>query len=199
MNFHVSLESRRLPLQIIAGVVFGLMLVAGNAFAAHILFIGNSFTYAAGSAVHFYRADTVTDLNGQGIGGVPALFKSFATQAGLNYEVFLETQPGAGIDWHLEHKLAVLGQRPWDVVVMHGFSTLDPNKPGDPTLLTATVRQIADFLRARNRAIEMRLMATFPRADQMYETEGAWYGKPIDAMAREVRAGYRQDESVDLR
>jgi hypothetical protein len=101
MNFHVSLESRRLPLQIIAGVVFGLMLVAGNAFAAHVLFIGNSFTYAAGSAVHFYRADTVTDLNGQGIGGVPALFKSFATQAGLNYEVFLVPRcPGTVREHH---------------------------------------------------------------------------------------------------
>src|SRR6476661_8060206 len=28
-----------------------------------VLFIGNSFTYAAGSAVHYYRAGTVTDLN----------------------------------------------------------------------------------------------------------------------------------------
>ena len=28
-------------------------------------------------------ADTVTDLNNEGIGGVPALFKSFTQQAGL--------------------------------------------------------------------------------------------------------------------
>ncbi|MDP6414962.1 MAG: hypothetical protein QGG54_08055, partial [Gammaproteobacteria bacterium] len=50
------------------------------------LFIGNSFTYGHGSAARFYRADTVTDLNNQGIGGVPALFKSFTDQAGLDYE-----------------------------------------------------------------------------------------------------------------
>ena len=42
-----------------------------------VLFIGNSFIYGHGSAIRFYRADTVTDLNSEGIGGVPALFKSF--------------------------------------------------------------------------------------------------------------------------
>ncbi|MDB3910159.1 PEP-CTERM sorting domain-containing protein, partial [Gammaproteobacteria bacterium] len=52
-----------------------------------LLFIGNSFTYAYGSAAKFYRADSVTDLNNEGIGGVPALFKSFADQAGLDYDV----------------------------------------------------------------------------------------------------------------
>jgi len=66
-----------------------------------VLFIGNSFTYAAGSAVHFYRAGTVTDLNDEGVGGVPALFKSFADQAGLAYDVSLETRGGTGLDFHL--------------------------------------------------------------------------------------------------
>jgi hypothetical protein len=166
------------------------MLVMGNAFATSILFIGNSFTYAAGSAVQYYRADTVTDLNGQGIGGVPALFKSFTTQAGLNYEVYLETQPGSGVDWHLVNKLGVIGQRPWDAVVMHGYSTLDQKKPGDASLLVSSVRRMADFLRSKNPAVELRLMATWPRADQTYDVKGAWYGKPIEAMARDVRVGY---------
>ena len=65
------------------------------------LFIGNSFTYGYGSAVRFYRADTVTDLNNEGIGGVPALFKSFVDQAGLDYDVYLETRGGSGLDFHL--------------------------------------------------------------------------------------------------
>ena len=38
-----------------------------------VLFIGNSFTYGWGSPVRHYRASTVTDLNNEGIGGVPAL------------------------------------------------------------------------------------------------------------------------------
>ena len=42
-----------------------------------VLFIGNSFTYGYGSATKYYRADSVTDLNNDGIGGVPSLFKSF--------------------------------------------------------------------------------------------------------------------------
>ncbi len=39
-----------------------------------ILFVGNSFMHGAGSAARYYRANTVTDLNGEGQGGVPALF-----------------------------------------------------------------------------------------------------------------------------
>ena len=42
-----------------------------------VLFIGNSFTYGACSAVQFYRTDFVTDLNRNGWGGVPALFKAY--------------------------------------------------------------------------------------------------------------------------
>ena len=175
-----------------AALAAGLSALAANASATSILFIGNSFTYGQGSPVHFYRADTVTDLNGQGVGGMPALFKSFTMQAGLGYDVFLETEPGVGIDWHLDHKSGVIGQRPWDDVVMHGFSTLDARKPGDPAVLIDTVRRMSDLLRARNPAIEIRVMATWPRADQTFESWGAWYGKPIEAMANDVRAGYDQ-------
>ena len=53
--------------------------VCGGAQARTILFVGNSFTFGANSPAHFYRADTVTDLNGPGkngksVGGVPAIF-----------------------------------------------------------------------------------------------------------------------------
>jgi hypothetical protein len=169
-----------------------LLSVAANSFGGSILFIGNSFTFAYGSPVRYYRADTVTDLNSAGQGGVPALFKSFAAQAGLSYDVYLETEPGVGIDWHLEHKLGVIGQRPWDVVIMHGYSTLDPKKPGDPTVLIATVRQMAEFLRGKNSKVEIGVMATWPRADQTYQPRGAWFGKQIEAMARDVRDGYNR-------
>lgn len=160
--------------------------------AADILFIGNSFTYAAGSAVRTWRADSVNDLNAQGIGGMPALFKAFTQQVGLKYEVSLETQGGVGIEWHLENKLGVIGQRPWDVVVMHGFSTLDAKKPGDPATLIASTKQMAEFLAGRSPGVDVRLLATWARADQTYEAKGAWYGKPIEAMGRDLRAGYDQ-------
>lgn len=155
-----------------------------------VLFIGNSFTFAAGSPVHFYRSNTVTDLNDEGIGGVPALFKSFTQQAGLSYDVFLETRGGSGLDFHLQNKLPLIGKQGWDIVVMHGYSTLDSEKPGDPAKLIATSKEMADFLRTKNPKVELYLMATWSRADQTYPAKGAWAGKPIEAMARDVRAAY---------
>ncbi len=140
--------------------------------------------------MHFYRAGTVTDLNSEGIGGVPALFKSFTQQAGLDYDVFLETRPGVGLDYHLENKLGVIGRRGWDTVVMHGHSLLDLEKPRDSAKLIDTSRRMADFLRARNPKVLLYLTATWSRADQTYPATGAWAGRPIEAMARDLRAAY---------
>src|SRR5512143_1860515 len=127
----------RFTFAVVAGLVFALGGV-GYAAGESILFVGNSFTFGSGSAVRFYRNDTVTDLNNEGIGGVPALFKSFTQEAGLDYDVALETRGGVGIDFHLENKLGVIGKRGWDTVVAHGYSTLDADKPRDPAKLVAT-------------------------------------------------------------
>jgi hypothetical protein len=160
------------------------------------LFIGNSFTFGAGSPVQSYRTATVTDLNNEGIGGVPALFKAFTAQAGLKFDVSLETHPGVGFDYHLANRQAVLGSRPWDKVVMQGQSMMDNDKPGDPTKLIATSRQLADFLRSRNPKTELYLMATWSRADQTYPEKGAWFGKPIETMAKDIRAGVNKAASA---
>ena len=161
-----------------------------SAAATSVLFIGNSFTYGHGSAVRYYRADTVRDLNREGQGGVPALFKSFTQQTGLDYDVAIETRGGTGIDWHLANKLSVITQQPWDIVVAHGFSTLDAKKPGNPEQLVQTALQLAQALQAKNPKADLRLEATFPRADETYGPNGAWFGKTIGDMARDVRAGY---------
>jgi hypothetical protein len=158
--------------------------------ATAVLFIGNSFTFGAGSPVQKWRPELVTDLNHEGIGGVPALFKSFTKQAGLDYDVSLETHPGVGLDYHLQSRRDVLASRPWDVVVMHGYSTLDSVKPGDPSTLIATAKEMAEFLASRNPKVEIHLTATWSRADQTYPATGHWNGQPIGAMARDVRAGY---------
>ena len=170
-------------------LAFGL---TGAAAGSSVLFVGNSFLFGYGTAVRFYRADTVTDLNNEGIGGVPALFKSFTQQAGLDYDVSLETRGGVGLDFHLENKLGVIGRRGWDTVVMHGYSTLDADKPRDPAKLVATSKQMAEFLRARNPKVELYLMATWARADEIYPAKGAWAGQSIEAMTRDVRAAYDQ-------
>ena len=116
-----------------AVAALALFFQSAAAFASSILFIGNSFTFAAGSPVQQYHPESVTDLNGGGIGGVPALFKSFTAQAGLKFDVSLETAPGMGLDYHYKNKAEIIG-KPWDYVVMHGFSTLDQAKPGDPAI-----------------------------------------------------------------
>lgn len=156
------------------------------------LFIGNSFTYGYGSSAKFYRADSVTDLNNEGIGGVPALFKSFTDQAGLDYDVYLETRGGSGLDFHLQNKLGVIGRRPWDQVVMHGYSTLDSDKPGNPNVLIDTTAQMSSFLETLNPEVEVFLTATWSRADRVYRSDSPWRDKPIGQMALDVRAGYDQ-------
>src|SRR3954452_9418732 len=100
-----------------AALVAATLLVSspvGSATAIRVLFIDNSFPFAYGSPVRYYRPDTVTDLNGEGTGGVAALFASFARQAGLDYDVSLETSPGKGLDFHLAEKAGVVGSRGWD-------------------------------------------------------------------------------------
>ena len=155
-----------------------------------VLFIGNSFTFGAGSPVRFFHPGTVTDLNDSGIGGMPALFKAFAEQAGLDYAVSLETQPGSGLEFHIENRLGAINRQPWDTVVMHGQSTLDFELPGDPAKIIATTQQLADIFVAHNPDVTIYLNSTWSRADQTYPETGAWAGQPIEAMARDVRAAY---------
>ena len=173
--------------------IAALVLMLNHAFVSgetSVLFIGNSFTYGYGSATKYYRADSVTDLNNQGIGGVPALFKSFTQQASLDYDVYLETRSGSALDFHLENKLVVIGKQPWDQVVMHGFSTLDSKKPGNPALLIETTEKMSTFLRGLNPKVEVFLTATWSRADLIYQTDRHWSGTAIGKMALDVRAGY---------
>ncbi len=174
---------------ILLGLLLGL-LGAGTAQAGEtVLFVGNSYTYGAYSPVNFYRTASVTDLNGTGYGGVPALFKLFTTEAGKDYEVSLETGPGKGLDWHYTERLALI-DRKWDHVVLQSFSTLDKDKPGDPTLLVKYTGLLAAVLTARNPSVDIRLAATWARPDLTYPASGFWAGKPIEAMSADVRAGY---------
>lgn len=159
-----------------------------------ILFVGNSFIYgdpagAPAPLVKFYRPDTVTDLNGEGIGGVPALFKAMTVQAGLHYDVSLETIPGAGLDAHYDRKLAAIA-KPYDVVLLQSYSTLDAARPGNPGKLVKYTGLLAQAFRAQNPGVDIRLVSTWSRADQTWKPGGAWYGQPIERMALDLRRGY---------
>jgi hypothetical protein len=156
-----------------------------------VLFIGNSFMFGFGSPVRFYRTESVTDLNGEGNGGVPALFKAFTLEAGKNFVVSLETSPGKNFDYHIQNKAETIG-RAWDAVVALGYSTLDQAKPGDPALLIRSAQQLAELLHNKNPRVDIRLVATWSRADQTYPDSGHWHGQPIEKMALDVRAAYNQ-------
>jgi hypothetical protein len=151
-----------------------------------ILFVGNSFTFGADSDAMTYRKDSVTDLNGDGMGGVPALFKRFADEAGLHYTVSLETAAGQTLKWHLANKRAVFDQS-WDAVVLQQYSTLDPDKPGDMTETIPAARGITKLLRKRNPRVDISLVATWTRPDQTYPPGKHWSGQPVERMALDLR------------
>ncbi|KTD99983.1 glycosyl transferase family 1 [Sphingopyxis sp. H038] len=161
-----------------------------------ILFIGNSFTQGAHSAARNWRAGSVTDLNNAGYGGVPALFKLFAEQAGLDYRVSLETQGGKSLGFHYDERRQLF-DRSWDIVVLQEFSTLDRAKPGDPADYMRNVGRLAALFKARNPAVDIRLAATWTRADQTYKPGGHWYGKPVTAMADDLRAAADRARSAN--
>ena len=188
-SIRLAAQPRRAALAAAVAVAFGLPATAAHA-ATSILFIGNSFTYGALASVQTYGADTVTDLNGTGIGGVPALFKSFADQSGLDYDVSLETQPGSNLDFHYNNRLPLI-DRAWDKVVMHGQSNLDFQAPNDPTKISTYTGILGNVFQARNPEVDINLTATWARADLTYQnTTSPWYGRPISAMAFDVQRGY---------
>lgn len=160
-----------------------------------ILFIGNSFTQGAHSAVRNWRAGSVTDLNKAGYGGVPALFKLFAEQAGLDYDVSLETQGGKTLGFHYDERRRLF-DRSWDIVVLQELSTLDRARPGDPANYLRDVARLSALFKARNPAVDIRLASTWTRADETYKSGGHWYGKPVTAMADDLRAAADRAQSA---
>jgi len=151
-----------------------------------ILFVGNSFTFGAMSDAMTYRKYSVTDLNGDGMGGVPALFKRFADEARLRYEVSLETAAGQTLAWHLANKRAVI-DRPWNAVVLQEYSTLDPDKPGDVTDTITAARGLTQLLRHRNPSVDISLVATWTRPDLTQPPGKHWSGQPVERMALDLR------------
>jgi hypothetical protein len=176
-----------------------LALCAAPASAKTILFLGSSFTYGAHTAVQHYRTETVHDLNGPDkrgdtYGGVPAIFKQFTLEAGLNdYDVSSELVGGKVLEyWFTVPDTLAKITKPWDVVVMHGFSTLDQAHPNDRTLLLSSSKRIAQLFLQQNPKSQLWLFATWGRADMTYPDNTPWHGKPIQQMGKDVEAGYEQ-------
>jgi hypothetical protein len=167
------------------------VLASSPTHARTILFVGNSFTFGANSPVKRYHPERVVDLNNEGIGGVPSLFKTFADEEGLDWTVSLETSPGKDLAWHVVNKRNVI-DRSWDVVILQGYSTLDAAHPGDPTRHIAAARSLASLFHFRNPQVQVDLVATWSRADLTYRPAGHWYNKPITQMADDLLVASRQ-------
>lgn len=199
-----------LPARLLLGLVLLMLASAAAAQNAHataparhaaprtILFIGNSFTFGANSPVRNYRPDTVTDLTRRGIGGVPALFRRFTVEAGLDYRVSLETEPGKGLNWHWDNRRALL-DRAWDDVVLQDASVLNFAHHGDPSLLIDYSGRFARMFAARNPRVRIGLTATWSRPDMVYRGSGKWFGQPITRMALDLRAAYDRARAAEPR
>lgn len=164
-----------------------LLFAAAGAQAKTILFIGNSFTRGEGSPVNFYGADRVTDLRGAGHGGVPAIFKTLADEARLDWTVSLELQDAMGLDFHYLQRRDVIAGR-YDAVVMQGRSDLDEAHPGNPDVHVAYAGLLAALFRRANPKVRVALVSTWSRADLTYPPDKHWSGKPIARMAEDLAA-----------
>jgi len=174
-----------------------LLLTSPAAATTSVVFIGNSFTHgdAAGTpppSVTGYAPSTVTDLNRTGRGGIPAIFKGFTTQLGLDYAVSLRTTGGYTLLDHYNQGRRLF-DKPWDVVVLQSHSVLDRAMPGNPAQLIEATGLLGDMFYAKNPDVDIYLTATWSRADLTYRnTSSPWFGKPIDAMAKDIQSGYEQ-------
>lgn len=175
--------------------LFILLAATAPASAESILFVGNSFTFGHGTPVQTFRNGTVMDLNREGIGGVPALFKRFADQSGLRFDIALETAPGRSLEWHWGNRRMLLDRR-WDRVVLQDYSTLDAARPGDPRKHIDFAGRFARLFRARNPRVKIILNATWSRPDLTYLPGQPWSGQPIEAMALDVRRGADRAKEV---
>ena len=134
-----------------------------------------------------YRPDLVTDLNGDGVGGVPALFKTFADEAHLPFTVSLETDGGKNLRFHYDDRQRQLAGT-YDVVILQGLSTLAARPQGDPAEHVEYAARLAGMFKARNPRTTIDLVSTWSRADLTYRPGSRWSGKPIAQMALDLRA-----------
>ena len=99
---------------------------------------------------------------------------------------------GKGFDYHMAEKRAVL-DKPWDVVVGHGYSTLDrsPSRRSDALDHSPPSRWRTCFA-AQNPNVKFYLLATWSRADKVYPANAPapWKGTPIAQMGKDVEKGY---------
>lgn len=159
------------------------ILIAGQARATDVLFVGNSFTFGYNS----YNKQAIVDANNSGQGGVPALFKKLADEAGFpDVNVTIEAVGGQTLAYHHKHKGAIIGKR-WDYVVLQDYSTgpLTSHPSGNIAAFRQAVRDLNTLVKSHNASVRVLLYETWARPDLVpasYPT--------LHAMQAELTAGY---------
>jgi hypothetical protein len=175
------------PLRLLAVSAF---LLTACLQAQNILFVGNSFTFVPRDV----GIGTVTELNADKPGGVPALFQTLAVAGGKNPTVSMETVGGKTLQFHYETRKELI-DKPWDIVVLQDYSTgplLGEN--GDTKSFDsfrAHVPLLRDLFVAQNPQVKIWLYETWGRPDQV--TKGRF------ATVEDMQAGLHKSYSEAAR
>jgi hypothetical protein len=180
-----------------------------------ILFVGNSFFHGKYPPVLNYNAENVKDEN-FGLpkedprfenhpeepgpwGGIPGIFKKLADEAGLNYEVHIESISGKTLKYHYENVLPLIQQPRWNTVVLQENSAyaLPARRTGHPEVFREYAARLEQAVHTANPTARLYLYQTWARADMHYTPKGAYSGLPVDSMTQDLHAAYygvfRQD------
>jgi len=169
-----------------------------------ILFVGNSFFHGHFQPVLKYNTGTIIDENAAvpqrsprhenngPWGGIPAIFKKLTEEAGLAYEVHLESISGMPLKFHYDSARTVVDRPGWDAVVLqeHSMWTLPARRTGHPDLFEEYATRLEQTVHARNPTAKVYLYETWARADQTYPEGKAYSGLPVDSMTSDLHRGY---------
>ncbi|WP_201987577.1 DUF4886 domain-containing protein [Hymenobacter rubidus] len=173
-----------------------------------ILFVGNSFFHGKYPPVLNYNAENVKDEN-FGLpkedprfenhpeepgpwGGIPGIFKKLTDEAGLNYEVHIESISGKTLKFHYDNVLPLIQQPRWNTVVLQENSAyvLPTRRTGHPEVFREYAAKLEQAVHTANPAARLYLYQTWARADMHYTPKGAYAGLPVDSMTADLHAAY---------
>ena len=163
----------------------------------NILFVGNSFTHGNYNPVQHYNHASVTDPNGTGYGGVPAIFKKMTDEAGLSYNVTIEAVDAKTLKWHSTKKASVLSQAKWNIVVLQEQSRtpLPVEHGGDPSEFATGVSACQSLVLSTNPTAKILLYETWayaPRAGVKGYAPGI---SGLEAMLADLHSSYASVDS----
>ena len=162
--------------------------------AQSVLFVGNSFTFVPRA----YGAGTVTDLHGKNTGGIPAIFKKLAQQAGKDPQVSSELSGGKTLEWHYTNHADKIDQA-WDIVVLQEYSSrplVSPAGGGVSTNRASFLKyaqKLVELVRAQNPDVEVYFYETWARPNLVLKG----YFEKITDMQDELRDAYSQATEVN--